>query len=71
MYNKIKIEGKLANYKKALDRLEEILQVSPDHSYIYDAAIQRFEFTYELAWKLMKTILEYKGLSEVRTPRYK
>lgn len=69
MYNKKKVEEKLVNYKKAVDRLKEILEVSPDHSYIYDATIQRFEFTYELAWKLMKTFLEYKGLSDVRTPR--
>ncbi|SNS62631.1 nucleotidyltransferase substrate binding protein, HI0074 family [Anaerovirgula multivorans] len=69
MYSRKKVEEKLSNYKKALDRLKEILRVSPDHSYIYDAAIQRFEFTYELAWKLMKTFLGYKGLTEVRTPR--
>lgn len=69
MYTKKKIEERLGNYKKALDRLSEILQIEPDNAYIYDATIQRFEFTYELAWKLMKAVLEYKGLSDVRTPR--
>jgi len=30
-----------------------------------DATIQRFEFTFELAWKLMKTILEEEGIKVV------
>jgi len=33
-----------------------------------DGAIQRFEFTYELAWKTMKRILAFKGL-DVTSPR--
>ena len=32
------------------------------------ATIQRFEFCFELAWKLMKVVLEYEG-SEVNSPR--
>ena len=33
-----------------------------------DATIQRFEFCFELAWKLMKAVLEYEGI-EVNSPR--
>ncbi|MCF7800131.1 nucleotidyltransferase substrate binding protein [Candidatus Babeliales bacterium] len=33
-----------------------------------DGAIQRFEFTYELIWKVLKKILDYKGLN-VNSPR--
>lgn len=33
-----------------------------------DATIQRFEFCFELAWKLMKTVLEYEGI-EANSPR--
>lgn len=33
-----------------------------------DGVIQRFEFTYELAWKFLKRILSFKGL-EVNNPR--
>ena len=33
-----------------------------------DGVIQRFEFTFELLWKTLKIILEYKGI-EVRSPR--
>jgi len=35
----------------------------------YDAVIQRFEFTYELAWKLIKAYLEYQGLAVINSPR--
>ena len=33
-----------------------------------DGAIQRFEFTFELAWKTMKRILAFKGIN-VNSPR--
>ena len=33
-----------------------------------DATIQRFEFCFELAWKLMKAVLSYEGI-EVSSPR--
>ena len=33
-----------------------------------DATIQRFEFTYELCWKLMKAYLQHIGV-EVNNPR--
>jgi nucleotidyltransferase substrate binding protein (TIGR01987 family) len=31
--------------------------------------IERFEFTYELSWKLLKVYLSYSGIADVRTPR--
>lgn len=34
-----------------------------------NGVIQRFEFTYELTWKLIKTYLEYEGIATVNTPR--
>lgn len=33
-----------------------------------DGVIQRFEFTYELAWKTLKRILAFKGL-DINNPR--
>jgi nucleotidyltransferase substrate binding protein (TIGR01987 family) len=33
-----------------------------------DGAIQRFEYTYELVWKILKKILKFKGL-DVHNPR--
>lgn len=33
-----------------------------------DACIQRFKFTFELAWKMLKRVLHYKGI-QVNSPR--
>ena len=42
---------------------------NPDDDIVIDATIQRFEFTYELSWKLMKAYLEYNGNLEATSPR--
>jgi nucleotidyltransferase substrate binding protein (TIGR01987 family) len=65
---KERIIERFGDYKSALERLEEGLQIEPDNSIIVDGVIQRFEFTFELAWKLMKDCLEYEGI-EVKSPR--
>jgi len=43
--------------KKALDSLNEVLELE-ENPIIRDSAIQRFEYTYELAVKLLKRKLE-------------
>lgn len=42
----------LDNFKRALQRLHDVLAV-PENDISRDALIQRFEFTYEMAWKSM------------------
>lgn len=63
------LREKLVNYQKALERLDESLEVQNPDQFIYDSVIKRFEFTYELAWKLMKAFIEYKGGEDVRFAR--
>jgi len=63
-----RIKLKLSSYKKAVERLERLIQEPEVNDYRLDALIQRFEFSYELAWKLIKTWLEFKGI-EAGTPR--
>lgn len=60
---------KIENYLKALGRLDEALKHRNPDQFVYDATIQRFEFTYELAWKLMKAFLEYQGQESINFPR--
>jgi len=58
-----------ADFKKAFARLSEALDEDIDKgSIIIDGAIQRFEFTFELAWKLARAMLSYNGI-EADSPR--
>ncbi|MCC8371288.1 MAG: HI0074 family nucleotidyltransferase substrate-binding subunit [Rickettsia endosymbiont of Pseudomimeciton antennatum] len=64
-----KIELGFSKLSKALISLEDIAfkPVLEDRSNI-DASIQRFEFTIELFWKLLRVILQSKGV-EVQYPK--
>lgn len=51
----------LTSFTKAVDRLTEALnalRTSPADAFIRDAVIQRFEFTYEITYKMLKRYLE-------------
>ena len=64
-----RIEQRLSDFKKAMERLKEVLREDPSKtSAIIDGTIQRFEFTFELAWKLAKEVLHYNGI-EAMNPR--
>ena len=54
----------------AVNRLQEVLQHTDidNIEYLRDASIQRFEFTIELFWKVLKKILAYEKV-ETGTPR--
>ena len=58
-----KIELRFQKLEKALKSLENIAfkPIDKDRANI-DATIQRFEFTIELFWNLLKAILEEKGV---------
>ena len=64
-----KIEERYGNYKNALERLKEAMLEEPT-AIIIDGTIQRYEFTFELAWKIMKDYLEYNGFVDgLSSPR--
>lgn len=64
-----RVKQRWKDFEKALERLQEVLDEDPSlSSAIIDGTIQRFEFTYELAWKLGKDILDYSGI-EANNPR--
>lgn len=57
---KLKMKAKVA--KRALETLQEIMD-EPYSVIIRDAAIQRFEYTFEAIWKLIKEyLIEMEGI---------
>ena len=67
--SKEKIRDRFHQYNKAVAKLKEALKEEPGNPLLYDGVIQRFEFTYELAWKLMKSYLESEGIADKDSPR--
>lgn len=64
-----RIEEIYSDFSHALQRLEEALnEDTAKGNIVIDGTIKRFEFTFELAWKLAKAILSYKGI-EADSPR--
>ena len=49
----------VVDLKSALTRLQEALKLE-ETLIVKDASIQRFEFTFELCWKLMQAVARFK-----------
>lgn len=49
----------LTPLKRALATLEEAL-AAPDSSFVRDSIVKRFEYTYELSWKMMQRYLKHR-----------
>ena len=64
-----RLADKWQNYRNALARLAEAIHEPEPDEYVYDSVVKRFEFVYELAWRLMKALIEYKGGGEPKFPR--
>ncbi len=50
------------SFEQAFQRLKEVL-AEPENALVRDAAIKRFEFTYELSWKAIQSFLAREGIS--------
>lgn len=51
-------DARLMEFRRAVVRLDEAIRAGSDNSLFVDAAIQRFEFCVELAWKSLARVLE-------------
>lgn len=68
MINIPRWEQRLDSYHKALAHLAEIVGASKKRAlneFERDGLVQRFEFTHELSWKLMKAYAEYQGFDGI------
>ena len=62
---------RFSNFKKALSKLGEVATCGnlDDLSDLEkEGMIQRFEYTFELAWKTLQDLLEYKGYKDITGP---
>lgn len=67
-----KLVTKLNNFYNALQRLKEGViefKQADASDVVRDGVIQRFEFTYELAWKTTKGYLEDLGIVDHNSPK--
>lgn len=66
-----KFSIKLNNFKKAVARLREAVDLSNINRelVIRDGVIQRFEFTTELAWKTAREYLLLEGETDINSPK--
>ena len=64
------LRDRLNSLQRAYERLKEVLAVDPKENEIaLDAAIQRFEFTFELSWKTVKRFAEFFNAGECNSGR--
>lgn len=68
MDRQIRFKQRFANFKKALTLLSQAIALKDYSDLEKEGLVQRFEFTFELAWKTLRDLLESKGV-EVRFPR--
>lgn len=66
----VRWKHRFSNYKKALDKLREALGEYDDEmtGLEKEGMIQRFEYTFELAWKTLQNLLYERGYLEVKGP---
>jgi len=66
MQQDIRWQQRFANYEKALGQLTQAIETNIEPlDLIKEGIIQRWEFTHELAWKVMKDFLEYEGFQGI------
>ncbi len=62
-----RLQQRAQQFAKAVARLEDACD-QPENEFIRDSVIQRFEFCFELSWKMLKLKLNTEGI-DASTPR--
>lgn len=61
----IRWQQRLDSYKRALAQLTKFIEKENLNELEEIGMIQAFEFTHELAWKLLKAFLDYRGVEDI------
>ena len=62
-------QQRLKDFREVRNRLQEALLRNEFDELEKDGVIQRFEFTFELAWKTLKDYLEDQGVADAVSPK--
>jgi len=65
----IRWQQRFSNFNKAMNHLENALQIEQPDLVQKAGIIQLFEMSFELAWKLLKDFLEEQGFQDVKSLR--
>jgi len=65
MNTDIRWQQRFANFNKALSQLRKFITKEDLSELEEQGLIQSFEYTYELAWNVLKDFLEYQGQTEI------
>ena len=76
----IRLEQRFTNYKRALQKLSEAVAYIQSNASVHEdkivldeilkeGLIQRFEYTHELAWNVMKEYAKYQGFTQISGSR--
>jgi len=72
MYTPIRWEQRFQNFERAYFSLIESIEAFEndlENLFIRDSVIQRYEYSFELAWKTLKDYLEEEGFVDISSPR--
>ena len=68
MKPEIRWQKRFINYKRAFAKLKLATSKPLASELEEEGLVQRFEYTYELAWKTLKDYMEYNGYTLLRSP---
>lgn len=69
MTQDIRWQQRFKYLNKAFTQLEKAVKLESYSDLEREGLIQRFEYTYELAWKTLQDFLEFTGYVDVKGPR--
>ena len=69
MIQEIRWKQRFQNYEKAFLKLKEAMEQNELNELERNGLVQRFEFTLDLSWKVLKDFLEEKGFSFKPSPK--
>lgn len=69
MEEDIRWKQRLENFANAIHHLKDAVHTEDPSDLEKEGTIQRFEFTHELAWKVLKDYLEYEGFTNITGSR--